>query len=66
MTIQERAANWINEVGRTQAIIDCKRAIEKFERHIDRNGYTPSDLQHLREYREILKELKAYDTHKPI
>jgi hypothetical protein len=62
MTIQERAANWINEVGRTQAIIDCKRAIEKFERHIDRNGYTPSDLQHLREYREILKELKNHTT----
>lgn len=66
MTIQDRAKNWIDEVGKTQAIIDCKRAIEKMENHMDRNGFTPADLKHLKEYQEILKELKNNDTHKPI
>lgn len=56
--IKERAANWIKEMGRTQAINDCKRAIEKLENHLDRNGYTTADLQYLKEYQELLKELK--------
>lgn len=58
MTPEYKAAAWIIESGRTQAIIDCKKAIEKLENHMDKNGYTTADLQSLREYQEILKHLK--------
>ena len=58
MIPQEKAAEWIAEVGKTQAIIECKRAIEKMERSMDKNGYTTADLQYLREYKEILKQMQ--------
>jgi hypothetical protein len=61
MTIQQRAENWAKEVGRVQAMIDCKRAIEKTEIHMDKNGFTTADLQKLKEYREILKLLQNND-----
>lgn len=55
MTPQDKAAAWIKESGRTQAIIDCKKAIEKLDAHMDKYGFTPADLQAQREYKEILK-----------
>jgi len=55
---QEKAAAWIKESGRTQAVIDCKKAIEKLEQAMDEVGYTTTDLQYLREYKEILKHLQ--------
>lgn len=62
MTSQEKADSWIKESGRTQAIIDCKRAIERLEKHMDKNGYTPADLKALREYKDILKTLQTNNT----
>lgn len=58
MTPKDKAINWIEDVGKTQAIIDCKKAIEKLEYTMDKKGYTPQDLAHLREYKEILKALQ--------
>jgi len=58
MTSEQKAAAWIYESGRTQAIIDCKKAIERLDNYMDINGYTTADLQALREYKEILKHLK--------
>ena len=55
---QEKAAAWIKESGRAQAVIDCKKAIEKLEQAMDEVGYTTTDLQYLREYKEILKHLQ--------
>jgi hypothetical protein len=62
MTIQEKAAAWIAEVGKTQAIIECKQAIVKLEYQMDTKGYTPNDLAYLREYQNILKELQNTTT----
>jgi hypothetical protein len=58
MTPKEKAISWIDEVGKTQAIIDCKKAIEKLEYTMDNKGYTSQDLAHLREYKDILKALQ--------
>lgn len=62
MTPQEKAQAWESEVGKTQAIIDCKRAMEKLEYQMDTKGYTPNDLAYLREYKEILKYLQNKTT----
>jgi hypothetical protein len=59
MTIKERAANWIREVGSKQAKIDCKRAIERIEIRMDKYGFKPEDIRTLREHREILKEMQS-------
>jgi hypothetical protein len=48
MTSQEKAAAWIAEVGKTQAVIECKKAIEKLEKQMDTMGYTVNDLAYLR------------------
>jgi len=62
MTPQEKALAWENEVSKTQAIIDCKRAIEKLDIHMDKHGFTPNDLAAMREYKEILKQLQNKTT----
>jgi hypothetical protein len=62
MTPQEKALAWENEVGKTQAVVDCKRAIDKLDIHMDKYGFTPNDLAAMREYKEILKHLKNKTT----
>jgi hypothetical protein len=62
MTSQEKAAAWIAEVGKTQAVIECKKAIEKLEKQMDTMGYTVNDLAYLREYQTILKLIQNTTT----
>jgi hypothetical protein len=58
MTPEEKAIKWMDEVGKTIAIIDCKKTIEEIELRMDKQGYTIVDLEVLKEYQAILKTLQ--------
>lgn len=58
MTPEEKAIKWMDEVGKTNAIIDCKKTIEEIELRMDKQGYTIVDLEVLKEYQAILKTLQ--------
>jgi hypothetical protein len=59
MIPEQKAQKWAEEVGKTQAIIDCKKAIEKLDAQMDKYGFTPNDLAAMREYKSILKALQS-------
>jgi len=58
MTPEQKALKWMDEVGKTQAIIDCKKTIEEIELRMDKQGYTIVDLEVLKEYQAMLKTLQ--------
>jgi hypothetical protein len=59
MIPEEKAQKWAEEVGKTQAIIDCKKTIEELEKRMDKHGYTIVDLEVLKEYQAMLKALQS-------
>jgi len=59
MTPEEKAEKWANEVGRTIAIIDCKKTIEEIDLRMEKQGYTIVDLEVLKEYQAMLKVLQS-------
>jgi hypothetical protein len=59
MTPEQKAHKWAEEVGKTQAIIDCKKTIEELDNRMDKHGYTVVDLEVMKEYQAMLKALQS-------